>query len=144
MAKFFCYNYLRKSQEVFDMKNESTLSIEIFGKNYTVSDGLTNMTLKKCSKLDNYFKDDENARVNFTVTLEGDTYTTDLVVSSHGITYRATAVSDSPYTNLDLVIPKLLGQVRKQKDIWERRGISVDKKKGYKPEQALINEDTRE
>lgn len=85
MAKFFCYNYLRKSQEVFDMKNESTLSIEIFGKNYTVSDGLTNMTLKKCSKLDNYFKDDENARVNFTVTLEGDTYTTDLVVSSHGI-----------------------------------------------------------
>ena len=114
------------------MKNESALSIEIFGKNYTVSDGLTNMTLKKCSKLDNYFKDDENAKVNFTVTLEGDTYTTDLVVSSRGITYRATAVSDSPYTNLDLVIPKLLGQVRKQKDIWERRGIAVDKKKAKK------------
>ena len=126
------------------MKNESSLNIEIFGKNYTVSDGLTNMTLKKCSKLDKYFKDDENATVQFTVTLEGDTYETDCVVTTRGITYRATAQTDSPYTNLDLVIPKLLGQVRKQKDIWERRGIAVDKKKAYKPEQALINEDTRE
>ena len=90
------------------MKNESVLNIEIFGKNYTVSDGLTNMTLKKCSKLDKYFKDDENATVQFTVTLEGDTYETDCVVSTRGLTYRATAATDSPYTNLDLVIPKLL------------------------------------
>ena len=90
------------------MKNESVLNIEIFGKNYTVSDGLTNVTLKKCSKLDNYFKDDENAKVNITVTLEGDTYETDLVVSTRGLVYRASAASDSPYTNLDLVIPKVL------------------------------------
>ncbi len=125
------------------MKNESVLNIEIFGKNYTVSDGLVNVTNKKCSKLDNYFKDDENAKVTFNHTLEGDTYTTDLVVSTRGITYRATAASDSPYTNLDLVIPKLLGQVRKQKDIWDRRGIAVDKRKAYKPEPAPLDEDTR-
>jgi putative sigma-54 modulation protein len=124
------------------MKNESVLNIEIFGKNYTVSDGLTNVTLKKCSKLDNYFKDDENAKVNITVTLEGDTYETDLVVSTRGLVYRASAASDSPYTNLDLVIPKVLGQVRKQKSIWGRRGIAVDKRKAKKPEPII--EDTRE
>ncbi len=126
------------------MKNESVLNIEIFGKNYTVSDGLVNVTNKKCSKLDNYFKDDENAKVTFNHTLEGDTYTTDLVVTSRGISYRASAASDSPYTNLDLVIPKLLGQVRKQKDIWDRRGIAVDKRKARKPEPAPLNEDTKE
>lgn len=114
------------------MKNESALSIEIFGKNYTVSDGLKEMTLKKTSKLDNYFKDDENARVAYCVTLEGDTYTTDLTVTTRGITYRAEAESSDPFTNLDLVIPKLLGQVRKQKDIWAKRGEAVDKKKPKK------------
>ena len=114
------------------MKNESTLNIEIFGKNYTVSDGLTNMTLKKCSKLDKYFKDDENATVQFTVTLEGDTYQTDCVVTTRGIVYRAAAATDSPYTNLDLVIPKLLGQVRKQKSIWGRKGAGFGKKKANK------------
>lgn len=124
------------------MKNESVLNIEIFGKNYTVSDGLVNVTMKKCSKLDNYFKDDENAKVNITVTLEGDTYETDLVVSTRGLTYRASAASDSPYTNLDLVIPKLLGQVRKQKSIWGRKGIGFGKKKAHKP--APIIEDTIE
>ena len=50
--------------------------------------------------------------------------------------------SDSPYTNLDLVIPKVLGQVRKQKSIWGRRGIAVGKRKAKKPEPII--EDTRE
>ena len=128
------------------MKNESSLNIEIFGKNYTVSDGLTNMTLKKCSKLDKYFKDDEHAKVHFTVTLEGDTYETDCVVSTRGITYRATAATDSPYTNLDLVIPKLLGQVRKQKSIWDRKGEGFGKKKSNKRnrEPVVTFEDTEE
>ena len=128
------------------MKNESVLNIEIFGKNYTVSDGLTNVTLKKCSKLDNYFKDDENAKVNITVTLEGDTYETDLVVSTRGLVYRASAASDSPYTNLDLVIPKVLGQVRKQKSIWGRKGAGFGKKKANKRnhEPVVTIEDTEE
>ena len=126
------------------MKNESSLNIEIFGKNYTVSDGLTNMTLKKCSKLDKYFKDDENATVQFTVTLEGDTYETDCVVTTRGITYRATAQTDSPYTNLDLVIPKILGQVRKQKSIWGRKGAGFGKKKANKTAPVEYTEDTIE
>lgn len=128
------------------MKNESALNIEIFGKNYTVSDGLTNMTLKKCSKLDKYFKDDEHATVQFTVTLEGDTYETDCVVTTRGITYRAAASTDSPYTNLDLVIPKLLGQVRKQKSIWGRKGAGFGKKKANKRnhEPVVAIEDTEE
>lgn len=123
------------------MKNESELRIEIFGKNYTVSDGLKAMTLKKSSKLDNYFKDDENARVDYCVTLEGDTYTTDLTVTTRGITYRASAESDSPFTNLDTVIPRLLGQVRKQKAVWAKKGEAVDKKKPIKESDEIVGDE---
>lgn len=125
------------------MKKESILAIEIFGKNYNVSDGLKSMTEKKSSKLDNYFKDDENAKAVYTVTLEGDTYTTDLVVSTHGLTYRASAASASPFDNLDIVIPKLLGQVRKQKSIWGKRGFgAIKKKSSIAADTEIIEEDT--
>ena len=58
------------------------MKIEIFGKDYNVSDSLKAITEKKCAKLD------------------------------------PEASSDSPFDNIDLVIPRLLGQHRKQKDIW--------------------------
>ena len=59
------------------------MKIEIFGKDYNVSDSLKAITEKKCAKLDRYFGDDENATVKFIVTLEGDTYTTDMTLH-HG------------------------------------------------------------
>lgn len=99
------------------------MRIEIFGKNYNPSDSLKAITEKKCAKLDRHFDDD--AEVKFTVTYENGDYTTDMVVTAKGITYRASAQSESPFDNIDEVIPRLLGQVRKQKDIWEK-----DKKGG--------------
>lgn len=93
------------------------MRIEIFGKNYNPSDSLKAITEKKCAKLERRFED-ENAEVKFTVTYENGDYTTDMVVTSKGISYRASAMSDSPFDNLDEVIPRLLGQMRKQKDIW--------------------------
>lgn len=93
------------------------MKIEIFGKNYNPSDSLKAITEKKCAKLDRRFED-EDAEVKFVVTREGDSYTTDMSVVSRGITYRASASSQSPFDNVDEVIPRLLGQMRKQKDIW--------------------------
>ncbi len=94
------------------------MKINIFGKNYNPSEALVKVTEKKCAKLARRLKDDPDAEANFTVTLEKDDYTTDLVVTTRGISYRATAQSDSPFDNVDVVIPRLLGQMRKQKDIW--------------------------
>lgn len=94
------------------------MKIEIFGKNYNVSDSLKAITEKKCAKLDKYVDDDEDAVAKFIVTLEGGTYTTDMTVVYRSQTYRAEASSDTPFDNIDLVIPRLLGQIRKQKDIW--------------------------
>lgn len=94
------------------------MKIDIFGKNYNVSDSLKAITEKKCSKLDKYFGDDEDAVAKFVVTLEGGNYTTEMSVTYRSLVYRASAQSDSPFDNIDEVIPRLLGQIRKQKDIW--------------------------
>ncbi len=94
------------------------MKIEIFGKNYNVSDSLKKITEKKCAKLDKYFHDDDDAVTKFYVTHEGETYTTDMTVVYRSQTYRAEAQSQSPFDNIDIVIPRLLGQIRKQKDIW--------------------------
>ncbi len=93
------------------------MKIEIFGKNYNPSDSLKAITEKKCAKLDRRFED-EDVEVKFVVERQGESYTTDMTVVSRGATYRASATSSSPFDNVDEVIPRLLGQMRKQKDIW--------------------------
>ncbi len=106
------------------------MKIEVFGKNYNPSDSLKSVTLKKSAKIGRRVKKDEDAVLKYTVTLENDVYSTDAVLVSKGITYRAQAESDSPFDNLDAVIPRLLGQIRKQKDIWGRDKKGADKKFG--------------
>ena len=86
------------------------MKLELFGKNYNPSDSLKAITEKKCVKIARRL-DDEDALVKFVVTLENGDYTTDASVTTHGITYRAQAVSGSPFDNVDEVIPKLLGQM---------------------------------
>lgn len=102
------------------------MKFEIVGKNYAVSEGLQNITEKKCSKLDKYFEDDKGAVAKFSIEYEGSIYTTELKVSFRSLVYRASATSENPYDNLDLVIPKLIGQVRKQKDIWAKNKKGVE------------------
>ncbi len=95
------------------------MKLEIYGKNYTPSTSLISITEKKNAKLDKVFADDDASTAKYVVTLENGTYTTELVVIYRTIVLRASAVSSSPFDNVDSVIPKLLGQFRKQKDIWQ-------------------------
>lgn len=102
------------------------MNIEIFGKNYTISESLKKMTAKKCAKLDKYFGDDADAVAKFVVTLENGSYTTDLSVVYRTETYRASACSDAPYDNLDIVIPRLAAQINKQKEMRGGRVAAED------------------
>lgn len=97
------------------------MKIEIFGKNYEPSDSLKKITEKKCEKLARRLKDDETAEIKFNICLEGGNYTTDCIVTSKGGTYRAEITSSDPFGNLDTVIPKILGQMEKQKDIYDNK-----------------------
>lgn len=111
------------------------MKIELFGKNYNPSDSLVKITEKKCEKLARRLKDDKDAAIKFNVTLEGNDYTTDALLVSRSIEYRATNVSNDPFTNVDAVIAKLSEQMNKQKDIWEKG------KKGSPNEYPDLKED---
>lgn len=91
--------------------------ISIFGKNYNPSESLVKITEKKCAKLKKRLGD--GAEMKFTVTLQNEDYTTELQVLCEKGIFRVSATSRSPFDNLDIVIPRLEGQLRKQKDIAE-------------------------
>ena len=102
------------------------MKIEYVGKDYNVSDQLKKITDKKCRKLKKYV--DEDAVAKFIISLENNSYKTELVVSFGANQLRAETESENPYKNLDVVIPKIQNQMSKNKSVWEH------KKKGRKNE----------
>jgi len=100
------------------------MKIEYIGKNYTVSESLKKMTEKKSKKLKKFFGSD--GELKYTITLEGNTYKTELFATVSGSSFKAMAESENPYANLDDVIPKIEAQVAKQKD------AMIKSKKGLK------------
>ena len=90
------------------------MKFDIYAKNYEVGDKLKNVTEQKLAKLDKYFKDDETtAKVNF--KKQGNSFTTEIMLDFNGKFVRATATSDNFYDNLDIILPKLEGQIRKHR-----------------------------
>ncbi len=118
------------------------MKIEHFGKDYNYSDHLKEVTEKKCRKLKKYFSEQSVAK--FTVTLDKKTYITDLVVTDDkGNIFRARSENPDPYTNVDEVIPKLEGQMRKQKSSLAKiiRDAILGKKQNSAPKIEIANED---
>ncbi len=95
------------------------MKIEFLGKNYEVSDKLKEITAQKLSKLDKYFDGDETkAKVCF--KKQATTLTTEVMLDYTGKFVRATASGDNPYDTLDLVLPKLEGQIRKYRTRFDK------------------------
>lgn len=108
------------------------MKIEYVGKDYNISEQLKKITEKKCKKLNKYFDDETVAK--FIITLTNNTYKTELVVTFGVNQLRADTESENPYGNLDIVIPKIQGQMRKTKTIWRK------KRTGRKNETLTPNE----
>lgn len=94
------------------------MKFSIYTKNYNVSDKLKDVTSKKLSKLDKYFNDDVSAKV--TCKVEGGSCVTEIMLDYNGRLVRATNVSDNFYDNLDAVLPKLEGQIRKYRTKFDK------------------------
>ena len=95
------------------------MKIEVLGKNYEVGEKLKEVTAQKLSKLDKYFDGDETkARVCF--KKQGNTMTTEVMLDYAGKFVRATASGDNFYDNLDVVLPKLEGQIRKHRTRFDK------------------------
>ena len=95
------------------------MKIEVIGRNYEVSERLKEITDKKLAKLDKYFDGaDTKAKVCF--KKQAQALTIEVMLDYAGKFVRATASGDNFYDNLDVVIPKLEGQIRKHRTRFDK------------------------
>lgn len=87
--------------------------IDITTRNCTIGEHLKDVADSKLKKLDKYFEEEAEAKVVF--KKEGATLTTEVMLNYAGKFIRATATSDNFYDNLDAVLPKIEGQIRKHR-----------------------------
>ena len=100
------------------------MKIDIYAKNYEVGEKLKNVTEQKLAKLDKYFKDDESvAKVTF--KKQANSLTTEIMLDFNGKLVRATASSDNFYDNIDVILPKLEGQIRKHRTKFDKHNKNV-------------------
>ncbi len=136
------------------------MKVEITCRNYKASEHLKEITEQKIGKLDKYFGD-KDAVAKVCLKQEGNSLTTEVMLDYTGKFVRATATSDNFYDNLDAVLPKLEGQIRKyrtrfdkhQKNAafadtavydgegkWEKSKLSVVKEKKFGLKPMTVNE----
>lgn len=90
------------------------MKITILGKSYKVSDRLREVIEQKVEKFDKYFNDDVKIKV---VCKEerNKKFTMELTFKFAGRMIRSEVTSDNMYSNIDLALPKIEGQIRKYK-----------------------------
>ncbi len=114
------------------------MKIELLGKNYDVSEKLKEITAQKLSKLDKYFESDETkAKVCF--KKQASTLTTEVMLDYTGKFVRATASGDNPYDTLDLILPKLEGQIRKYRTRFDKHQKNV----AYRQDATFMKEEAK-
>ncbi len=95
------------------------MRIEITSRNYDVSEKLKKITEQKLAKLNKYFADAETkAKVCF--KKQASSLTTEVMLDYAGKFVRAVATGDNFYENLDVVLPKLEGQIRKHRTRFDK------------------------
>lgn len=95
------------------------MKLEITCRNCECSEHLRSVTEKKLAKLDKYFNGD-GADAKVCLKAEKDTLTTEVTLFYAGKFVKASATGETFYDNLDLVLPKLEGRIRKYRTIFDK------------------------
>lgn len=95
------------------------MKVEITSRNYNVGEHLGKVTGQKLSKLDKYFADSETT-VKVCFKKQANSCVTEVMLEYGGKFIRATATGENFYDNLDVVLPKIEGQIRKRRTIFDR------------------------
>ena len=95
------------------------MNVKFIAKDCEVSEHLKKITESKLSKLDKYFVG-MDARVSVSFKKQASSLTTEVMLEYAGKFVRATASSDNFYDNLDLVLPKIEGQIRKYRTKFDK------------------------
>ena len=100
------------------------MKIEFTSRNYELSEKLKGITEQKLKKLDKYFVD-EDAKVKVSFKRQANSLTTEVMLDYLGKFVRATATSDNFYDNVDVVIPKIEGQIRKYRTRFDKHQKNI-------------------
>ena len=95
------------------------MKIDFITKNCEASEHLKRITEQKLSKLDKYFGEND-AQVKVRTKKEGSFFTTEVTLDYCTKFVRASATGDNFYDNLDKVLPKLEGQIRKYRTRFDK------------------------
>lgn len=126
------------------------MNIEFTSKNYKIPNDLRDIITKKVKKLDKYFTNSAEIKVN--LTKQGKLNKLELNVRNRGLFYRAEVTSDNMYENIDLALPKVERQIVKYGDKVEsklRKGalstkdfLFIEEKELPKKKQTLVKKKT--
>lgn len=114
------------------------MKIDILTRNYELGEKLKEITEQKVNKLKKYFADSD-VKIKVVHKKEANALTTEIMLDYVGKFVRATATSDNFYDNLDVVLPRIEGQIRKYRTRFDKH----QKNTAYR-EQAVFEEANNE
>lgn len=96
------------------------MRVKFVQKNYEMSEKLQEIITKKLSKFNRYFDDD--AYVTITMKKQGESVNKmEISIRYNDNFMRAEVSSDNMYDNIDVVLPKIEGQIRKYRTKLEKK-----------------------
>ena len=104
------------------------MKISIHGDHVVITESIKNYVESKLSKLEKYFKENEDLETIVKIRVKGNMQIIEVTVPSKLFTLRAEERNSDLYTAIDLVVKKLEGQIRKNKTKIARR---YKDKKGF-------------
>ncbi len=87
------------------------MNIQISSKNYNISNKLKELLQKKVNKLDRYFSEDAETKIQ--CKKENDLLKLELTIKDKGLLFRSEVQSDNMYQNIDMALPKIEKQIVK-------------------------------
>lgn len=90
------------------------MKIKYVTKNYKPSDNLKEILEKKINKLEKYFSDDVEVKVN--LSEQAKKFKLEITINAKGAFFRSEVISDNMYNNIDLALPKIERQIIKHGD----------------------------
>lgn len=94
------------------------MKIEFTCRNCEAGEKLREVTEQKLSKLEKYFDKEPTIKVCF--KKQAKSLTTEIMLDYSGKFVRASASSDNFYDNIDVILPKLEGQIRKHRTRFDK------------------------
>ncbi|MBR1746974.1 MAG: ribosome-associated translation inhibitor RaiA [Clostridia bacterium] len=87
---------------------------EIMAKSYRLDENLKNLIIKKLSKFDKYFNNEAIAKIKLSTV--GAQQRMEISIDADNMSVRSSADGEKMNENIDVILPKLERQIRKNKD----------------------------